>query len=117
MLEARTEEHHGIAVLCLAGELDMILKSELAAALNDAVASHTWLVVDLGQVTFIDSSALGLLIDLDARLTLRGGMLALSSMQPQVRRVFEVSGLFRLLRVFEDADRAALYIKQSDEAQ
>jgi anti-anti-sigma factor len=117
MLEARTEEHHGIAVLCLAGELDMPLKGELAEALNEAAASQTRLVVDLDRVTFIDSSALGLLIDLDARLTSRDGMLALSSMQPQVRRVFEISGLFRLLRVFEDADRAALYLRQSAEAQ
>lgn len=109
-LQIRTGTCRSVAVLYLGGELDMAVKSELTRALAEAGSTAERLVVDLGEVTFADSSALGLLIDLESRLSSRGGMLALASLQPQVRHVFEVAGLFRLLRVFDDTDEAASYL-------
>lgn len=116
-LSVRIGEYQGIAALYLAGELDTSIKSELATAFNRVGTANDRLIVDLSQVTFIDSAALGLLIELDNRLAARGGMLALASLQPEVRRIFELAGLFRLLKVFDDMDHAVAYLKRDAEAQ
>ncbi|MBL7257325.1 STAS domain-containing protein [Paractinoplanes lichenicola] len=50
-------------VLRLSGELDINARDELRATLTDALAEHEDVTVDLSAVTFIDSEALGALID------------------------------------------------------
>ncbi len=56
------------------------------------------LVVDLGNVTFIDSSGLGALISALKVLRANGGDLKLANVSEPVRSILEIT---RLLRVFE----------------
>jgi anti-anti-sigma factor len=68
------ERGEGGVVVSLAGELDLYNAEEVRAALVEASESGTTLlVVDLEQVRFIDSTALGVLIEGRARLSDRQG--------------------------------------------
>ncbi len=94
------EAKDGALVLVLAGELDLYNADEVRSALADALASEPErIVVDLSGVEFVDSTALGVLIE--ARAKLGPGRLLLAGPQPEPRRALEVSGLDRQLPVHD----------------
>ncbi len=107
----QTGEYQGVPVLYLAGVLDLSMKLELQTLFSDSATPDECLIIDFSKVTFVDSSPLGLLIELDGRLSSRSGALAVTSLQPDVRRIFQLAGLFRLLKVFDDNDKAAAYLR------
>jgi anti-sigma B factor antagonist len=87
-------ERGGDLVLSLAGELDLADAPALREALRRAVErSPKRLVVDLAEVTFVDSTILGALVE--ARSALGGDSFALAAPGLEVRRALEVSGLDR----------------------
>ena len=88
-------------VVSLAGELDLYNAEEVRRALLDTLADRTeLLVVDLAEVTFIDSTALGVLIEARSRMTDRSGF-RLAAPGIEVRRALEVSGLDRHFAVHD----------------
>ena len=87
--------------MSLAGELDLYNAEEVRRALLDTLADEPeLLVVDLAEVTFIDSTALGVLIEARSRMADRGGF-RLAAPGLEVRRALEVSGLDRHFRVHD----------------
>ena len=99
------EAHDGAVVLFLAGELDLYNADELRAALDQAIArGPSRVVVDLSAVDFVDSTALGVLIEARGRLGPDG--FRLSAPQLDTRRVLQVSGLDRHLPVHDSVDDA-----------
>src|SRR5437773_6425385 len=64
------EREDGACVVRLAGELDLYNANDVRQALFDACADRPErLVVDLGEVDFVDSTALGVLIEARTKLT------------------------------------------------
>ena len=57
------------------------------------------LELDLGNVTYLNSSALGLMLRLHKTLRNRGGRLVVSNLAPQVYEVFEATRLHTLLDI------------------
>src|SRR5262245_58709882 len=85
----------GVVVVSLAGELDLYNAEEVRSALLDACSAEPdVLVVDLEEVRFIDSTALGVLIEARSRIADRHGF-RLAAPGLETRRALEVSGLDR----------------------
>src|SRR5262249_8001893 len=76
----------------LSGEFDMESYDAVADVLMNALSSDGEIVLDLSDVSFVDSSAIRLFAQLH-RARGDGGRLVLVSPQPQVARVLEVAGL------------------------
>jgi anti-anti-sigma factor len=66
----------------------------------------THLVFDLSETTFIDSSALHVLLDARKRVRAEGGEVVVVCPSPQVRRVFEVTGVDGVLRLCRSVEVA-----------
>lgn len=83
----------GAVVVRLAGELDLYNADAVREALGSAVEGQPErLVVDLAAVEFLDSTALGVLVEARAKLpNRRGFILAAPGLEP--RRALEVAGL------------------------
>jgi anti-sigma B factor antagonist len=89
------DRREGVVVLSLGGELDLYNAEEVRGALLDACADEPgMLVVDLEEVRFIDSTALGVLIEARSRMADRSGF-RLAAPGLETRRALEVSGLDR----------------------
>ena len=90
-----TERDGDVAALRLAGELDMgatfSLEPELDRLLGDEDVRR--LVVDLRDVTFVDSTGLRLILDLHQRAEREDRALSLVRGAPPVQRVFTLAGL------------------------
>jgi anti-sigma B factor antagonist len=93
-------------VVRLGGELDLYNASQVREALNAACAgSPERVVVDLEEVEFIDSTALGVLIEARTKLENRRAFL-LASPALQTRRALQISGLDRHFTVLESVSDA-----------
>jgi len=92
----------GQARLILTGEIDLAAREPLRTAIENAVEADRRLVIDLNQVSFIDSSGIGAL----ARAVIEGCDVSVLQPQPAVRRVLEVSGIDRHIRLVgrDDSD-------------
>jgi len=97
----------GVGVVRLSGEVDMYtapqLKQCLLGLVDDGAAK---VVIDLSSVTFIDSTALGVLIGGVRRLHATGGAMALVVTTRPVERVLSITGLDRVFTIqatLEDA--------------
>ena len=99
------EQRDGAWVVRLGGELDLYNADVVRAALRDvATKTPERLVLDLSEVAFIDSTALGALIE--ARASLPGRALLLAAPARDTRRALQVSGLDRHLPVHDTVDDA-----------
>ena len=103
---AGIQRNEGSVVVSLAGELDLYNAEEVRGALLDACAGEPKvLVVDLGEVTFIDSTSLGVLIEARSRMADRSGF-RLAAPGLETRRALEVSGLDRSFLVHDTVAEA-----------
>ena len=91
----------GACVVKLGGELDLYNAPQVRDALREACSdSPQRVVVDLSEVEFIDSTALGVLIEARTKLPNRRAFL-LASQRIETRRALQVSGLDRHLSVHD----------------
>jgi anti-anti-sigma factor len=79
-----------VTVVTAAGELDLAVKDDLRDVLAPLTGS---VVIDLADVTFVDSSTLGVLVGAHKRLTGDGGTLRVRAPQDMPRLTFETVGL------------------------
>ena len=96
----------GACVVRLGGELDLYNAGQVRDTLGEACAdSPERVVVDLGEVEFIDSTALGVLIEARTRLENRRAFL-LAAPGLETRRALEISGLDRHFTVHDSVPEA-----------
>ncbi len=85
-------------VLKIRGELDITARDDLSATIIDIVgAGCDHLVIDLSEVTFIDSEALSGLLDGYTTAVGKGTRMTATGARGVVHRVLQITGLLTLL--------------------
>jgi anti-sigma B factor antagonist len=107
-LEPRSLVHSSAVVetvVRLAGEIDVSTVGQARAQLGDAIVDNPGAVitVDMGEVVFLDSTGIGAIVSALKRARHGDGDLRLVGVQPQVFKVFQLTGLTRALEI-EAAD-------------
>lgn len=97
-----SSEIFSLEVVTTEGEQVVALRGELDVASSDFVkrtllSSELPVVVDMADLTFIDSSGLTALVNASNELTKRGLALRVRGVTPDLRRLFELTGLTKLL--------------------
>ena len=97
-----------LAVLVMGGELDYEVSPQIRARLVGAIkAGRRRLVLDLSDVTFIDSTAIGVLAGTVVKLDeAGGGSLAVVCANEKVVQIFEITGLDSVIAVHSSRDEA-----------
>jgi anti-sigma B factor antagonist len=95
--DVQVEHEDGVAVVRPYGELDVTTVPRLRSTLADLRGSGEDMRLDLGGVSFIDSTALRLVWDVNAEAQNNGTELTLIPGPPEVMRVFELTGLNKRL--------------------
>jgi len=96
----------GVPVLALGGEADVVTAPEIKEALSEIAGRSSTVVVDMSQLTFIDSTALGVLVVAGRRLAESDGELRLAGLQPHIRKVFDITGLDTAFPIHVDVEAA-----------
>ena len=95
-----------ITVVAVHGELDLHAADELRGALDTAAGDGRRLVIDLVGTTFIDSTALGIIAAAAKTAEPRGGKLTVVASDPRIVRIFQLTGLDRLISVVRSLSEA-----------
>jgi anti-sigma B factor antagonist len=97
----------GVGVVRLMGEVDMYTAPQLKQAMLGLIdGGAAKVVVDLSGVTFVDSTALGVLIGGVRRLHAAGGAMALVVVTRPVGRVLSITGLDRVFTIHKTLEDA-----------
>lgn len=98
-----TADEH--TVIKLTGEVDLGNAPQIGRELRSALSGEpATLVVDLSEMTFMDSTLLGLLVQTRQRAIARGSRVLLVRPQQTIRRVFQLTGLDKRFEWLESAD-------------
>lgn len=94
-------------VVQVTGEVDVSTAPRLRDELSQAIADgHHELVVDLSDVSFLDSTGLGVLVGRLKALRLQEGDMLLVTQQDRILRNFRITGLDKVFRIFATVDEA-----------
>jgi anti-sigma B factor antagonist len=107
-MNVTNEEKNGIIVVYINEErLDAHNSGDLKALLLEQFQQgHKNILIDLKDVRFIDSSGLGALVSGFKNAISNQGSLKLSSLQTQVRSMFELTRLHRVFEIFATSTEA-----------
>jgi anti-sigma B factor antagonist len=96
MHRIEVELRAGAAIVVAAGELDAFAAPDLDSSLLEAAAARC-VVADLHAVSFLDSTALGVLVRAVRGLTESGAAVRVVLPKGSARRIFEITTLDRVL--------------------
>lgn len=90
-------------VLCirLSGELDHHSAEGLREQATNAIESDQirHIVLNLENLSFMDSSGLGVILGRYKQIKQRNGEMIVCAISPPIQRLFEMSGLFKIIRL------------------
>jgi anti-anti-sigma factor len=96
--------------IALEGRMDALSADRLEEALAPILAGSPRAVqLDMAGVSYISSRGLGVVISTIKRLHAHGGKLAMTNLQPPVRKVFEIAAALPEESVFASAEEADRY--------
>ena len=87
----------------IGGELDHCSAPQVRQQLDDLLMDESvvHVVLDLENLTFMDSSGIGVLLGRLRKLSARGGSLSVKGMRPSVEKLFRLSGLDRVIGIMD----------------
>jgi anti-anti-sigma factor len=96
-----------VMLLQVEGEVDAHTAQEFAKTLKDLFGQgHRRMVVDVSGMTFISSAGIRVLFDAYRQAVQLDGQMRLAGPTDQVRRVFEIAGLYELLQITDGLEEA-----------
>jgi anti-sigma B factor antagonist len=94
-------------VIAVGGEVDIFTAPDVrraaVAAIDDGVK---YIVLDLLQTTFLDSTGLGVIIGLSKRVRPGGGDVIIVNTDEGIARTFEITGLAEIFRIYTTREEA-----------
>ena len=108
-LQAEIEHYRNIVIVRLRGELDHhtadIVRYKMEEAIRNSSSHHV--ILSLKELQFMDSSGIGVILGRYKQVRSMGGKMLLCHVNANVHRLFELSGLFKILSIY-DNERTAI---------
>lgn len=95
-------------IVILMGELDHHNSEEVRIRVDDILDNHSYktLIFNFDGVNFMDSSGIGVVIGRYKKMALRGGKVCITNAKPTVKRIFEMSGMFKIISLYDNVEEA-----------
>ena len=91
----------------ISGELDHHSAAKIRAEIDAAISEEAKnIILDLTNLTFMDSSGIGMIMGRYKKIQSFGGKLVIVSPKPQVKRILEISGLFNIITIESSVNKA-----------
>ncbi|MDQ6599530.1 anti-sigma F factor antagonist [Bacillus salipaludis] len=108
-LNIELEIKHDVLCIRLSGELDHHTADELREQAANAIDRNEirHIVLNLEQLTFMDSSGLGVILGRYKQIKQVHGEMVVCAISPAIQRLFDMSGLFKIIKM-EPTENCAL---------
>ncbi|MDD5017757.1 MAG: anti-sigma F factor antagonist [Eubacteriales bacterium] len=99
-MQIHVKHQSDIITAYLFGELDHHSAEEVKTKLDDAIRKYSDanLVLDLKNLSFMDSSGLGVLLGRYKKIKMYGKNMYIKNANKQVEKVFDVSGIYKIIK-------------------
>jgi anti-sigma B factor antagonist len=103
-LVPKAREEADAVIASIKGDIDLHKSPEMRTALLSLVTNRTVkkLILNLGAVNYMDSSAIAVLVETLQRLRKTGGKIYLTNLQPRVKGLLEIARLDSIFVVAKD---------------
>lgn len=107
-LSVRFETKQHVLLVRLTGELDHHTTENLRTQWQEVLAEREvkHVILNLDSLSFMDSSGLGVILGRYKEVKQNGGEMVVCSISPVVKRLFDLSGLFKIIRLEENEAHA-----------
>lgn len=95
-------------VVTLVGELDHHSAEEVRVKIDDRIERDNIkkVIMDFKEVTFMDSSGIGVVIGRLKKINNRDGKVCITNINKRVDKVFTLSGLYKIITVYKNVNEA-----------
>ena len=103
-LESLFSVREDVLIVRLLGELDHHGTESLRNEWKDMLYAHNvkHVILNLEGISFMDSSGLGVILGRYKEVLQLGGEMVVCSISPSIKRLFEMSGMFKIIRLEEN---------------
>ena len=107
-MNLRVEKNEDKLIIQLIGELDHHSAEEVRIKIDDRIERDNIkkVIMDFCYVSFMDSSGIGVVVGRLKKLSVKGGSLAIAGLKEGVYKVFELSGLFKIINCYKNVEEA-----------
>lgn len=102
------EKQENILITILSGELDHNSAEEVRVKIDDRIDRDNIekVILNFSGVTFMDSSGIGAVLGRYKKLSNKGGILCIAEPNKNVNKIFELAGLYKLIKNYNTVDEA-----------
>lgn len=106
-MEITVKNGQNFVTISLVGRLDLTSSGDLKETVKTQLsAGRTQILLNLSDVSFINSSGLGTLVSILKDVRVAKGRIALCSLAPYVQEIFEITQLAHVFEMFENEQQA-----------
>lgn len=102
------ETKEDVLLIRLKGELDHHTAENLRNKVSEVIEKNNihHIILNLQELSFMDSSGLGVILGRYKQIQSQGGKMVVCSISPAVKRLFDMSGLFKIIQLVDDEQNA-----------
>ena len=105
-MQISEEKHDGVLIVAASGRIDSNTAGDLEVVLPERVAANSATVMDLGDVAYVSSAGLRVLLKGAKIAKSTGNTLVLCGLDPSVQEVFDISGFSSIFAIEPDVEKA-----------
>lgn len=104
MLDINSKRRGETLIVHIKGELDHNTASNARETLTQLIEDESIknMVIDLSALNFMDSSGIGMFIGRYKVLAKRNGSMATYGLNAHIRKIWEISGLYRIIEIYDN---------------
>jgi len=110
------ELNQGILLVRLQGDLDHHGVERIRDEIEQELQNNGYrgIVLSFTNLDFMDSSGLGLILGRYKSVTQHGGKMALANVNPALKRLFELSGILKIVAVCDSEEQALQLVREAN---
>lgn len=111
-MEISFESSKETLIIAMKGELDHFASDNIKEEINKRLTYQNYLniIFNFYGVSFMDSSGIGMLIGRYREVDMRGGRIAACCINRELMRIFDISGIKNIIRIFDSVEEALKYL-------
>ncbi|GAA0364082.1 anti-sigma F factor antagonist [Bacillus horti] len=111
-LQIDLSKHSDVLIVRLVGELDHHTADSVREQVEQKIEYEgvRHILLNLEDLSFMDSSGLGVILGRYKHITQLGGKMIICAISPSIYRLFEMSGLFKILKIVDSEEQALEYL-------
>jgi len=108
-MKITSTQDNGITIIRLSGRFDATVADQFKESVQQLCEKGlSNFVIDMSDVSYIDSSGLGSIITFLRKIRLAKGDIKVASLSDKVRSIFQLTRFHRVIEIFDNSESATL---------